>query len=420
MSKNSSEIKNDISATNDFQKEAETEVQILDEFSQVRPTVKITMLAIFTALGVALATLFAYLPFFELMSLTLFIGGAILGPLYSVFLAILSSSLYEIISTTLLGVGAIIFPFKIIAYILIALSGALLGRILYKKPTYFWRFFMGVVGGLLTISYDLIVNFGWILLSVQGGDELGFSFAAYFTALIAGIIVTISRTATNIVLFIFVPDILNRAIIPILGSTKDKRKRFTVFQRCESMTEEQVKTKDNIMKTLEKTGALKFGDFTLASGAKSKYYIDLRIIPNFPEEFNSLIDEAVSYITKHFPDIEGIVGIPMAAIPFGTLIAHKLKKPYYILRKEPKKHGLKKMIEGEITKGQKILLVDDLVSSGFSKAFAITALREEGATVEDLFVFIDRSEGLADFEKEQSIKVHYLINAKDILDKVKE
>ncbi|MCK5184602.1 MAG: orotate phosphoribosyltransferase, partial [Candidatus Heimdallarchaeota archaeon] len=69
---------------------------------------------------------------------------------------------------------------------------------------------------------------------------------------------------------------------------------------------------------------------------------------------------------------------------------------------------------------QKILLVDDLVSSGFSKAFAITALREEGATVENLFVFIDRSEGLADFEKEQSIKVHYLINAKDILDKAKE
>ncbi|MHA1532081.1 MAG: hypothetical protein ACTSR6_08795, partial [Candidatus Heimdallarchaeota archaeon] len=92
MAKNSSETKNDISVTNDLQKEENTEVQVLDEFSQVRPTIKITLLAIFTALGVALATVFAYLPFFELMSLTLFIGGAILGPLYSVFLAILSSS----------------------------------------------------------------------------------------------------------------------------------------------------------------------------------------------------------------------------------------------------------------------------------------------------------------------------------------
>ncbi|NHJ33340.1 MAG: orotate phosphoribosyltransferase [Asgard group archaeon] len=418
MSGNSSKNESCISELDNIQKEENIEVQVLDEFSQIRPSIKIALLAIFTALGVALATMFAYLPFFELMSLTLFIGGAVLGPLYSIFLAILSSSLYEIISTTLLGVGPIIFPFKIIAYILIALTGALIGRRFYKKPTLFWRFFIGVIGGLLTISYDLIVNFGWVLLSVQAGDELAFSFVAYFSALVAGIVITISRTATNILLFIFVPDILNRAILPILGSTKDKRNRFTVLKRCNSMSDDQ--TKDNIIKTLEKTGALKFGDFTLASGTKSKYYIDLRIIPNFPEEFNILIDEAVSYITKHFPDIEGIVAIPMAAIPFGTLIAHKLNKPYYILRKEPKKHGLKKMIEGEITKGQKILLVDDLVSSGFSKAFAITALREEGATVDDLFVFIDRSKGLADFEKEQSIKVHYLINAKDILDKVKE
>lgn len=186
------------------------------------------------------------------------------------------------------------------------------------------------------------------------------------------------------------------------------------------MPEKLSNTKELIIKTLEKTGALKFGDFTLASGAKSKYYIDLRIIPNFPEEFETIIDEAVKYIKEHFSEIEGIVGIPMAAIPYGTLIAHKLKLPYYILRKEPKKHGLKKMIEGEFSKGQKILLVDDLISSGFSKAFAITALRDEGAEVQDLFVFIDRSDGLTDFEKEQSIKVHYLINAKDILVKAKE
>jgi orotate phosphoribosyltransferase len=180
-------------------------------------------------------------------------------------------------------------------------------------------------------------------------------------------------------------------------------------------------TRDRIISTLEETGALKFGDFTLASGAKSKYYIDLRIIPNFPKEFEILVDEAVSYINQHCPDIEGIVAIPLAAMPFGTLLAYKLNKPFYILRKEPKKHGLGKMLEGELKKGQKILLVDDLISSGFSKAPAINALRDEGAKVDNLFVFIDRTpDGLDDFEKEYTIKVHYLINAKDILDQVKE
>ncbi len=175
-------------------------------------------------------------------------------------------------------------------------------------------------------------------------------------------------------------------------------------------------SKTKVFEILERTGALKFGDFTLASGAKSKYYIDMRIIPNFPAEFDALVSEAVKYLQQERVAFEGIVAIPLAAIPFGTLLAYKLQQPYYILRKEPKKHGLKKMIEGTIRKGQKILLVDDLISSGFSKVFAIQALREEGAEVQEMFVFIDRTpNGLAAFEAEQQIKVHYLVSAKEIL-----
>ena len=69
---------NKISSFDDILEESDKEVQVLDEFSHIRPSVKITMLAIFAALGVALATAFAYLPFFELMTFTLFIGGAVL------------------------------------------------------------------------------------------------------------------------------------------------------------------------------------------------------------------------------------------------------------------------------------------------------------------------------------------------------
>ncbi|MFW9824005.1 MAG: orotate phosphoribosyltransferase [Candidatus Thorarchaeota archaeon] len=168
---------------------------------------------------------------------------------------------------------------------------------------------------------------------------------------------------------------------------------------------------------MEESGALKFGEFTLASGDKSNYYIDLRIIPNFPEAFEKIVDMAARYIKNNI-QFDGVVAIPLAGIPFGTMIANRLQKPFYILRKEAKGHGLKKMVEGKINKGQKILLVDDLITSGFSKLFAINALREEGALVTDLFVFVDRTaDTLADFEKEHSIKVHSLINAKDILAK---
>jgi orotate phosphoribosyltransferase len=145
----------------------------------------------------------------------------------------------------------------------------------------------------------------------------------------------------------------------------------------------------------------------------------LRVIPNFPKAFKDLIKLAVSYLSENCSNIEGVVAIPLAGIPFGTMIANQLHLPFYLLRKEPKEHGLKKLIEGEIKNGQKILLVDDLISSGFSKLFAVNSLREEGADVENLFVFIDRTlEGLTDFEKKHNIKVHYLINSKDILSKV--
>jgi len=174
--------------------------------------------------------------------------------------------------------------------------------------------------------------------------------------------------------------------------------------------------KKHIIKILKKTGALKFGEFTLASGEKSNYYIDLRVIPNFPEEFKKLTGFIIHYLKNSYLEFEGVVAIPLAGMPFGIMIASQLHKPFYILRKEPKKYGLKKMIEGEIKKGQKILLVDDLISSGFSKSYAIDALREEGANLEDLFVIINRTlHGLEDFEKKYRIKVHCLINVEDIL-----
>ncbi|MHA2006387.1 MAG: orotate phosphoribosyltransferase [Promethearchaeota archaeon] len=175
-------------------------------------------------------------------------------------------------------------------------------------------------------------------------------------------------------------------------------------------------SKEEIINSLEQIGALKYGEFILASGAKSNYYIDLRIIPNYPEVFARLISLATQFLIDKNLVIEGVVGIPLAGIPFGTMIATQLNKPFYILRKEPKDHGLKKMIEGQIKKGQKILLVDDLISSGFSKIFAINALRDEGARVDDLFVVVNRvSDNLREFEKENSIKIHFLVEAKDIL-----
>ena len=165
--------------------------------------------------------------------------------------------------------------------------------------------------------------------------------------------------------------------------------------------------KNEFLTNLENHDILKFGEFTLASGAKSEFYIDLRIIPYIPEFFSSVMKQLADKLVNE-TDFDVVCGIPLAGLPFATLIAYFSKKPLILIRKTPKDHGLKKLIEGGDVAGKKVLLIDDLVSSGFSKEFAIEALRTEGASVDALGVIIDRRENREEaqkWEKAQEVKV---------------
>ncbi|MGC9777942.1 MAG: hypothetical protein HZR80_01710 [Candidatus Heimdallarchaeota archaeon] len=181
----------------------------LDEYTPKKATLKVALLAIFTALGPALSISFIWFPYFELMTLTIFIAGIVLGFLYGSAVALLSATLYEIISMVAIGPGFVVFPFKLIVYLLIALIGAFIGKTTPTKTTYFWRFFLGVTGGLLTVLYDLVVNIGMVLF-------LELTFTSYFIVLLTGLPVTAAKVGVNITLFAFIPDILNRALSPLL------------------------------------------------------------------------------------------------------------------------------------------------------------------------------------------------------------
>ncbi|MHA1124214.1 MAG: hypothetical protein ACTSO7_00910 [Candidatus Heimdallarchaeota archaeon] len=172
-------------------------------------TLKIALLAILTALGPALSISFIWFPYFELMTLTIFLSGIILGPLYGSILAILSTSLYEIIVSLILGPALPVYPFKVIAFCIVALFGALLGYKTNFSTSFFWRLFFGVLGGLLTLSYDLIVSFGMFLF-------LGTGVGSYFAFILVGLPVTAIRVATNTLLFAFIPDIILRTIKPLI------------------------------------------------------------------------------------------------------------------------------------------------------------------------------------------------------------
>ncbi|OLS19600.1 MAG: Orotate phosphoribosyltransferase [Candidatus Heimdallarchaeota archaeon LC_2] len=154
--------------------------------------------------------------------------------------------------------------------------------------------------------------------------------------------------------------------------------------------------------------ALRFGDFTLASGANSKFYIDLRYLPSFPDLYQELITALYDKI-KHILSFEIIIGIPLAGISFATSLSWISQKPLHLLRKTSKSHGLQKLIEGPSIKGKQVLLVDDLISSGHSKEYAIDAIRDQGGKVSNLLVLIDRREDKqSHWEKIWNVKINSL------------
>ncbi len=135
---------------------------------------------------------------------------------------------------------------------------------------------------------------------------------------------------------------------------------------------------------LLKIGAIKLSPehpFTWASGWKSPIYCDNRLSLSFPE-VRAKIKRALSLaISKEFDGIDVIAGVATAGIPQGALVADELGLPFIYVRSKSKGHGLQNMIEGKIQEGQRVLLIEDLVSTGGSSLAAADALREAGAEV---------------------------------------
>ncbi len=160
---------------------------------------------------------------------------------------------------------------------------------------------------------------------------------------------------------------------------------------------------------LADVGAIKFGEFTLASGKSSPYYIDLRVVPSFPDEFNKLTDLFVHWLSKH-PEVKftRIAGIPTAGISFATAICNRLNLPLLYIRSKPKAYGRQQRIEGILEKGDQVLVIDDLITDGGSKIEVVKPLKEAGAKVKDVLVVLDREQGGADQLKRENLSLHAL------------
>ncbi len=121
--------------------------------------------------------------------------------------------------------------------------------------------------------------------------------------------------------------------------------------------------------------------FTWSSGLKSPIYCDNRLTLSYPEIRGAIANGMVAQINAHFPDVDVIAGTATAGIPHAAWVSERMNLPMAYIRGSAKSHGKKKRIEGLVQPGQKVVIVEDLISTGGSVLSAAEAIREEGAEV---------------------------------------
>ena len=167
---------------------------------------------------------------------------------------------------------------------------------------------------------------------------------------------------------------------------------------------------------------IRFGDFTLASGKKSPYYIDLRLVPSFPIEYRKMIKGLQNMIAEDvgLENFHSLVSVPTGGLVVAASLAIEIVKPIIYVRKETKEHGTGKSVKGVTCQDMKLLMIEDVVTSGGSVIKAIKSIKEEKMTVTDAYAIVDRMEGATEALLVEDVKLHSLLTIKQIAESLYE
>ena len=253
----------------------------------------------------------------------------------------------------------------------------------------------------------------WLLapgIGAQGGD-LESAVAAGLRADGMGVLIAATRSITE-------ADDPRKAAADIQERIKAVRtQRRTQEQRAAASPSPQPSNRAaahrELITGLANLGALQFGDFTLASGKRSSMYVDLRLLVSSPVLMKAA---ARAYAEKmNALKVDRIAGIPYAALPIGMAVSLASGVPLIYNRKETKSHGLGKDIEGLWKPGERVVIIEDVITAGGSIINSVELFRAAGLIVEDAIVLLDRQQGGVENLRKAGIRVHSVLALGDVL-----
>lgn len=175
---------------------------------------------------------------------------------------------------------------------------------------------------------------------------------------------------------------------------------------------------EKVAKALADADVVRFGEFKLASGLNSPIYINLRVLPSYPESMKVVADELSKLVKKLKPDV--VAGAETAGIPLSTAISLKTGIPMIYVRKRPKTYGTMDLVEGVLEKGKKVVLIDDMATNAYSKLKFVEGIKHAGGIIEDVVIVLDREQGGVEALGKENIKLRSLITLKELLNYMKD
>ncbi|WP_459193423.1 orotate phosphoribosyltransferase [Halosimplex sp. J119] len=168
--------------------------------------------------------------------------------------------------------------------------------------------------------------------------------------------------------------------------------------------------KQGLIDALRDAEAVKFGEFELSHGGTSNYYVDKYVFETDPHCLELIADAFAERVGE-----TKLAGVALGAVPLVAVTSVESGNPYVIVRKQKKEYGTANLVEGDLTEGEEVVVLEDIATTGQSAVDAAEALRDAGAVVDRVVVVVDREEGAAENLADHDLELESLVTASDLL-----